>query len=526
MRGRHGGRVTSSTVGVLRMETGLEIVGPDGVRLVADVVRPADGGANPAVVMRTPYDRTTAASRSLQVDALGLAEAGYAVVLQDVRGRYSSQGEFTPFVNEGGDGAATIEWIAGQSWCNGRVGMAGISYNAYCQLAAAVLDPGPLGAWVPGLGPFDVRDSWVRSGGVLNLGFHLAWALGKMLPADHRVEDPERLLALADDPIAAARGGLDASPLSSLPAAAWLRSWSEQTDPYAGDPRVPNRESITAVSAPPLVVAGWYDVFACGAIEMASARPDLSAIVVGPWDHSGLPLARRVGDRDFGRSSQMSLPVLQREWFDLHLRGEGSRPSAARVFVTGIDGWETFDTWPPPSVPTVFHPQPNGDLSDSSASHGEVDIEVTLEDPTPAIGGRVYPWEPVLRSGPLDQRLREGRRDVHHFTTEPLRSPRRMIGAASASVHVAATTERQVFLTVVDVHPDGSSWNVAEGVGRAGAGGDVLSVSLGYLGHEFGTGHHIGVDISGAAWPCFPVSPGSRLVYLPGTSITLPQLAG
>lgn len=146
-----------------------------GASLAADIIRPATG-RHPAVVVRTPYDRKTAASTALQVSALRLAEAGYAVVIQDVRGEGESAGVFDPFVNEAVDGIATIEWVADQRWCTGAVGMAGISYLAYCQTAVAAAGLEQLRAWVPALAPFDVPNGWIREGGALQSGFHAALA--------------------------------------------------------------------------------------------------------------------------------------------------------------------------------------------------------------------------------------------------------------------------------------------------------------------------------------------------------------
>ena len=160
------------------VDLGIDVPMSDGTGLATDVIRPTGGGPAPAVVVRTPYNRRTPASRSLQVDGLRLAEAGYAVVIQDVRGRFASGGHFEPFVNEQDDGVDTVEWAAAQPWCNGRVGMAGTSYLGFCQLATAVRRPEPLQAIMPGLTPCDVRDGWIRESGEANHGFNLAWILG------------------------------------------------------------------------------------------------------------------------------------------------------------------------------------------------------------------------------------------------------------------------------------------------------------------------------------------------------------
>lgn len=507
----------------LSVDTDIAVPMPDGVRLATDVVRPSGSSGHPVVVMRTAYDRTTAASTSLQVDALGLARAGYAVVLQDVRGRYGSGGEFEPFVDEQADGRAVIEWCAQQPWANGQVAMAGISYNAFCQVAPAVTKPEPLGAIVPGLGPADIRSSWLHLGGVLNAGFHLSWLLGPLLANDARVRDVEAALAAWDQPAMASRAGLDHEVLTDSPAARWIEQWTAGDGPFAGDGRIPDAGALTDLEAPALVVAGWYDVFCNGSLELATRAGERSALVVGPWDHAGLPLRRRSGDRDHGRSAELSLTLLQREWYDRHLRDEGAAPPKARVFVTGADRWATYDAWPPPSAPATRWLGP-GTLTDTPSA-GVASLEVEGDDPTPALGGRIYPWEPDLRPGPFDQRARRARADVLSFSSDPLDRGHRCVGRAEATLTVDASPGAIVVLTLVDIHPDGSAWNVGEGVALCGGPGPT-TIDLGFVGHEWRPGHAIGLDVSGAAWPRFPLVPGVRRLDLEACSLTLPEEAG
>lgn len=493
----------------------------DGVELATDVMRPAGPSAGPAILMRTAYDRTTPASRALQVDAVALAQAGYAVVLQDVRGRFESAGEFVPFVNEGADGSATLEWIRDQSWCNGSVAMAGISYNAFCQLAAAVSDSGCLQAIAPGLGPFDIRTSWLRVGGVDNLALNLSWLVGSLLPTDPRTPDPELLLRAWDNPRATARAGLANPALDDTPAAAWIKEWMQPV-PYAGNAGVPDKEMLGDLRIPALVVAGWYDVFAAGSLDLAASLSN-AALVAGPWDHSGLPLGRRAGDRDHGHTAAVSLGDLQRAWYDLHLRGWGDQPPPARVFVTGANRWVDYPDWPPGCHRVTLLPAPGGLLVATEAPADTIEVDVRDDDPTPAAGGQVYPWEPVLRSGAFDQSAQRARSDVCSFVGEPLSRSRRFVGKAAATLSVEAEPGAHLFVTVVDVHPDGSAWNVAEGVARTASDG-LTEVDLGYLGHQFGPGHAIGVDISGAAWPRFPLVTGLRRIRLGASFVSLPEV--
>ncbi len=457
----------------------------DDVTLVADVVRPGGAGRWPAIVVRTPYGRNTTASRGLQVNALALAEAGYAVVIQDVRGRGESNGTFEPFVHEAADGVTTIEWTAAQPWCNGRVGTAGISYLAYTQLAAATRAPEPLQAWVPGLTPNDVRTTWVRHRGVPNDGFNRAW------------------LAALDMP--------DAPTL---------------LDPY--DERVPSERDLSRAPplAPALVIAGHYDVFHHGSFDLYAGLGAGSAghrLLAGPWAHTGLPLGRRAGDRDFGIDAVIDLHEVQQEWFDRHLRDDGEVLPTSRIFFSGWDRWETVGAWPPPATPCLLYPDHRGSLADDVPTAGTVGVVVTADDPTPAIGGRVYPWEPVLRPGAFDQASRRGRSDVLAWSSGPVLDP--LVVAGPVRCVLDASGPGYVVVTVTDVDETGRAWNIADGAAMLPPDG-VTEVDLGHVAHAFIRGHAIGFDVGFSAVPRFgQPTAGPRHVTLgPVTRLELPRI--
>ena len=476
----------------------------DGTRLATDVIRPAGGGPVPAVVVRTPYNRSTPASRGLQIDALGLAEAGYAVVIQDVRGRFASGGDFEPFVNEQDDGVDTVEWVAEQPWCNGRVGMAGISYLGFCQLAAAVRRPEPLQAIMPGLTPCDVRDGWIRENGEANHGFNLAWILGVLLPVDPRMADPAGALDAWARPGATAAGGsavnqlIAASPL----AGAWLE-WN-RPDPYAEVPSIPIRDSIAGVPIPALVVAGWFDVFQPSTFELSGALAN-SVLVAGPWGHSGLPLARDAGARDHGGTAAFDLNGAQRAFLDRHLRDADTAAAKAAVFVTGANRWESLPAWPPRTTRLALFPGAGGQLLEA-AGEATVDVGLDAEDPTPSVGGRVFPWAPDLVPGPFDQSVRDARGDVLTFTSEPL--PTVVTVAGPVTLTVATDAERpegMVFTTLSDMGPDAAVWNVADG--GAAVTGLSTRVDLGHAAHQFSVGHRVRLTLSFGAFPRYRWQP-------------------
>lgn len=521
-------RSQSPAMTSLFVETDVPIATRDGVKLAATIVRPSGTGRHPAIVMRTPYGRSTHASVSLQVHTLALAEAGYSVVLQDVRGRGGSDGVFTPFVNEQHDGVDTVEWVAEQAWCNGAVGLAGISYNAYAQIATAAAAPNPLGSWIPGLTPFDVRTSWIRRGGVLDAGFHLAWGLGAIASADRRTRNPDELLLAYSDPLRTSRREPPAqSEMAGTPAGSWFFHWARSEDPYRDDRRVPAHGGLSGVSAPALVVAGWFDVFSAGSFELLAAlRSEADTmdhrLLVGPWDHSGLPLKRRAGDRDFGIGAGIDLHTVQKQWFDQHLRG-GNENEFDRVFITGRNVWVDQERWPPPVEHLNLHLGVDGRLSPETSSGGSLTVTPDPTNPTPAPGGCVFPWEPVLLPGSFDQRSRQGRDDVLVFTGEILRSPLLVVGRPSLRLTLASPGEPvPVYVTLSEASADGPVWNVADGLGQSDPRQGEAVIQLGPIAHEFGTGTSLRLDVAFAADVRLPPpAPDRRVVDLTAGSAVL-----
>lgn len=502
---------------LLTFDTDVKVHASDGCALGTTIVRPSGTGSWPAVLMRTAYDRKTYASLTLQVHAPALAEAGYAVVLQDVRGRGESDGIFTPFVDEASDGRDTIEWLTAQPWSDGTVGLAGASYNAFTQIATAVDNPPGVRCWVPALAPSDVRTSWIRRGGVLDNGFHLAWGLGGIASLDSRTGDPDLLLnAFAHQKETARRPPSDQVEMRSTPAGEWFFEWQRATDPYPGNPSVPGPDRIAASSAPALVVGGWFDVFSSGSIELINLLRIGNAgtehrLVMGPWDHSGLPLGRRVGDRDFGRNAIVDLHQLQLRWFDRHLKGIDDETSVDQIFVTGLNRWESLD-WPLPSEEStlILGEDLRSDLGE------RIEVSVDPSDPTPTPGGAIFPWEPSLRPGAYDQRQRRSRPDVVSFESGPLEAEIFVAGTPVLTIPVeGAKGSDPVVVTLVEVESNGRVWNVSDGMGVVDPSTGLTTVELGPVGHQFSAGSSIGVDIAFAAdIRLAPVAPGARVIDL------------
>ncbi len=330
----------------LIVERNLRVPMRDGVTLATDVIRPATRKALPAIVKRTPYDRTATTSADY-LERVDLALRGYAVVDQDVRGRYASDGVYDPFHQEVGDGYDTVEWAAAQAWSNGRVGMHGASYHGATQWLAAVGGPPHLRAFVPNVTSADYHEGWAYQGGAFQLGFCLYWAFNEFtvgLPGGAVPEASAARIDALDDLVARYRH----RPLVDHPALArwapWFVQWAEHTLRDAWWQRSSPRASYEQVAAPSLNIGGWYDIFVAGTVEnfagvrargATSEAREGSRLVVGPWSHRTIFGTGDFQDRRFGARGQtgfVDLPGMHLRWFDRWLR---DGPAAAEAGAAG-----------------------------------------------------------------------------------------------------------------------------------------------------------------------------------------------
>jgi uncharacterized protein len=230
-----------------------------------------EGPPGPALLVRTPYLKETTAPSPV-VDVRLATERGYSVVVQDVRGRGSSEGEFEPFVHEEADGADSVGWVAEQDWCDGHVVMAGMSYVGATQWLAAAAAPPALRGIAPTLSSDDFAEGWSYAGGVSELGFLATWNAIDLAPFEER---------WYDDPL---RGCDDLEGLARIApwSADWLRAAAEP-DYWRSRSVAHRRDDVTV---PALVIGGWYDVFCDASLRsFARSRHDDDRLVVGPWGH-------------------------------------------------------------------------------------------------------------------------------------------------------------------------------------------------------------------------------------------------
>jgi hypothetical protein len=454
----------------------------DGVVLRADVWRPAASGRFPALVYRTPYDRRHVQDeRSIVARA---AERGYAVVVQDVRGRYGSDGEFEAYRNEGRDGHDTIEWAAAQPWSDGSVGTWGLSYPGAVQWLAAVESPPHLKAMAPAMTFYTPRN-FFYSGGVFDMSW-TAWIWNNIAP-DVRVRrglDGPRTGGEARaewnrirDPI------LRRLPISALDefrdVAPYLFAWLSHP---AGDPWwdwAELRGRYRRVGAAVLNLSGWHDeaygpegavTNFLGLRAARGGQPSArTSLVIGPWVHGGVMDAgeeqSRSGDRPFGAAAVIDYDETILRFMDRYVRGLDNgvdREPAVKVFVMGENAWREANDWPLPGTvqSTLF--------LDDIAFPG---VGRLAWRQTPNRGGFSSflsdPARPVEdpfadEPGAHDYRQLIERKDVAAFETAPFESDLRVVGRMSAEMYVSTDDARDVdiWVKLFDVAPDGTAFNL------------------------------------------------------------------
>ncbi len=510
----------------------------DGVVLYADVYRPATGQW-PVMLHRTPYGRVRWIGSFVQLSPVELATHGYAVVVQDVRGRGESPGEHRPF-DEADDGRATVEWAACQPWSDGRVGGYGSSYMAASQMQAAVAGPAALSVIAPVQAPDDYFEGRTYWGGAFELGSMLSVALGPQAGGT-----ADRLPAEDAGPLRRAlAAGLQrlTDPVPTFPLREWagdgvpaleqLAPWFFDWIRHFGDDEYWQRINVAGrhknVRACGLHITGWYDAFCAGAIRNFAGLSDSAAteqarrgqyLIVGPWAHysqAGLHSAR-VGQGWFGAAAALNLIQEQLDWFD-EFFAAGPSPSRPRVryFLMGAEQWHTAEAWPPPEATTVALYLCGSDLRIERGEAGVRHFDYDPRDPVPTAGGAQL-IGPMCPPGPADRRLIEARSDVLTYTGAELTDDLTIAGWVNVDLDVSSSAPCTDFTaTLVDVHPDGTAMSVCEGIRRwrPTADRELVHIELGATAIRIPAGHRVRLEVSSSNFPRFDPNPNTgRLAW-------------
>jgi putative CocE/NonD family hydrolase len=449
----------------------------DGVVLRADVMRPAEVGKLAVLVYRTPYGKD--AAQQEYTTFKHAAERGYAVVIQDVRGRYESDGDFRPYENEGRDGYDTIEWAASQPWSNGAVGTFGLSYPGAVQWLAAVHSPPHLKAMIPAM-TFSTPQNFFYVGGTWDMSWiewiwdNIAWdtRAKKNLPGPRTHEEA---LAAWKKEGAKMLNTLPLLDLEPLQHAApyyfdWLRhppedpwwNWSELRDKY------------TRTHAAVLNLSAWYDdnygpegatTNYAGLLKAREGDKDArTRLLIGPWVHGVDSTEKtRSGEREFGPTAAIDYDEVVLRWMDHYLMGMDNgvdREKPVRYFVMGRNQWRDADRWPPAAraMPAFLAPGTDGTgsgrLQTTPFDYQDSFSEFVSDPGSPVVN-------PYNSSGAHDYRKLADRTDVLTFDSAVLQQDTEVTGPIEARIFVSCDCrDFDLWARLLDVSPDGTAINL------------------------------------------------------------------
>jgi len=485
----------------------------DGVRLRADLYAPEPGRPWPVLVHRTPYDR-----KRTEATALRYAAAGYAVLLQDCRGRFESEGSFHPYNNEGQDGYDTLDWIRKQPWSNGRVAMFGGSYTGAVQWQAAVEGAPGLVA----LAPTATWTSFYRNlylGGVVRLDLIAGWTAGVAKPAGTPALAPSALAKILLE-----KPALEIDEAIGWPIP-WLDGFLAHPHPDGFWRRLDLAEAVEKLNLPAQHIVGYYDFFSretSRAFQRLQRTARDQQLILGPWDHGSIS-QQQTGDLDFGPSAALDVPAENIKWFDRFVKQASGAPfEPVRYFSIGENVWRTAQAWPPRDAQTRhFYFHPNGLLA-AVPTTGSTQLAALRADPAtpvPAATDRTSNAYPSLW-GPTDLTSVLSRADVATFRGEPLKAPLRIAGEVTAQLSVSTDApDGDWAVRLLDLHPNGTAYPVASGILRMSfRDGEktpapvepgkkyTVRVDLGPTAIAFQTGHRVGVMVAPSMFPLYAVN--------------------
>jgi putative CocE/NonD family hydrolase len=542
----------------LKVENRVPIKMRDGVTLYADIVRP-DSGKHPVVLVRTPYDRRMAHG-GMGIDMMNLASHGYAVVIQDCRGRFESEGEFAPFHQETNDGYDTVEWCGHQSWSTGKVGMMGGSYVGATQWLAAIMRPPSLAAISPRITASNYYEGWTYVGGALAWGFAASWTLGQLVGANlenirRNKEIPQSMMTELMNAIDNMDPAFHATPTTRLPGlnreiAPFFYEWIQHNtyDDYWKQVAIEERHN--QVTVPSFNSGGWFDIFLGGTIKnyvgMRKSGPTPQSrqarLMLGPWFHG--PTGAVAGDYYFGaKAGDIAIDLAGRQirFFDHYLKNDNNgldKEPPVHLFVMGENTWRTENEWPLARAQTAQFYLSSGGRANTlngdgvltrDAPRASQSPDVFLYDPrnpVPTRGGGTCCTQIFLPGGSFDQRPIEQRPDVLCYTTPPLAEDTEVTGPISMTLYAATSAPDTDFTAkLVDVcpAPDHCVHGITDGIIRAKYRSGTVSaarpltsgqverynIDLVATSYLFKKGHCIRVEVSSSNFPRFDRNPNT-----------------
>lgn len=538
-------------------ETNVSISMRDNIVLRADIFKPAGDGQFPVLLSRIPYGKHRPRYHSLYIDPQRAVARGYAVVIQDVRGRHTSDGEFYPYRHEPNDGYDTVEWCAQQTWSNGDVGMFGMSYHGATQLLAATTAPPALRAIVPMVTSDSYFDSWTYLGGAFQLYWIGQWCAQLCLDTFDELTSSQKKQALELEKILKNPEYLSQyAPLSKMPAfrelADYYYDWLDH-DTYDNYWKtLCPKEKFNNIEVPCLNIGGWYDGFLRGTVRCyegirtqaaTKLARDQQHLLIGPWMHEASPNPY-AGQEYFGIGASgdaIDLQGMMLAWFDQWLKGEDNgvkNDPKVYYFLMGKNEWRASDEWPPRDIEhTSFYLSSNGN---ANSAHGNGLLTLNQPDentppdtyinhpsnPVPTVGGAHLDGIPgIFDTGVQSQGIVESREDVLVYTSDTLNEDLTVAGNVILKMYaITSATDTDWTAKLCDVRENASSINICEGILRASYRDSLefpepvesgkeyeYELDLGPTAIVFKKGHRIRLQISSTNFPAYSRNSGTNI---------------
>jgi putative CocE/NonD family hydrolase len=544
LKGKEVDPMPDPVLNEIRIERNKPVKMRDGVILYADVYLPVKPGKYPIILTRTPYGLQREGVHHERM--IKFAQRGYVAIVQDVRGRYESEGKWDPFRDEAEDGYDTIEWAAAQDFSNGKVATQGGSYLGHNQWAAASQNPPSLVAAFPSVASTNIYSNWLTMGGAFRLSFNYGWGVVRMpnrimLPQFWHTADytPEELkyenilwhLPLQDGDLKSAGSKVQ-----------HYRDWVEHESYDKYWKSISDEERFDQIMVPTYNTGGWFDVFVMGTIngyigmKNKGGSPEArkgTRLLIGPWGHGP---STQYGDMNFTEEAYADLFEYELRFYDYHLKGIQNglnEEKPVKIFYMGENKWRYEDDYP---IPVTNYQnlylsgnspanslRGNGILTFTKPEKTGIDKYIyDPNNPVPTYGGNNCCGTPTI-AGPKDQRILERRNDVLVYTSEFLTEPLTIAGPIKMKLHAATDgPDTDWMIKLVDVYPDGSAIPISEGILRAKfkdgldkinllTPGEVYEFEIEMTGtaNVFQKGHRIRVDITSSNFPQFNRNPNT-----------------
>ena len=515
------------------------VVMRDGTKLYADVFRPDAAGKFPVLLQRTPYDKNYGTEFGLKA-----AAQGYVVIVEDVRGRYASEGEWYPFKNEINDGYDTVEWAAALPYSNGKVGMFGGSYVGATQMLAAIAHAPHLAGICPIETASNYHENSTYQGGAFEQWFSESWTSKLARETLHRANqkrvDPLNgapTLPLADYPIFGLQQ-LPSQAMATKAFAPYFQDWLEHPSYDDYWKAISIEDHFSSITVPALHIGAWYDIFLGGSLRnylgirshggSAEARNG-QRLLVTVGGHAGD--GPKVGALDFGKESTLDEDETTIRWYDFLFKGvrnEFSGGKPVSIFVLGTNKVRQEDEWPLARAKATRYFLHSAGAANGHTSSGSLSVIAPASekpdqyiydpnDPVQTIGGPLCCGALPTGIGPQDQRPAEARSDVLTYTTPAFSKETEVTGPISLDLFVSSSAVDTDFTgMLVDVWPDGFAQNLTSGILRLryrksqenpefAKPGEVYHITLDLFAtsNVFLAGHKLRLEVSSSNFPRF-----------------------